>query len=110
MSLDYFERRKRGNIIHDSMPKLRYRKIYDDEGEEMRDGDEVIVNAEHERLIFFDDEGEISLENWNMDEDMILSIRKKSSGPDRYDDIEDPTIESADIPTPSNRGRRANII
>lgn len=91
------------------MPKLRYRKIYDDEGEEMLEGEEVIVNGEHERIIFFNDKGEISLENWNMDEDMIFSIRKKTGGGNRYDDIEDPTIDPVDVPTPSNRGRRTDI-
>lgn len=93
------------------MPKLSYRKIYDDEGDEMREGDEVIVNGEHERIIFFDDRGEISLENWDMDQNMIFSIRKKgSTGGDRYDDIEDPTIDPVDLPTPSNRGRRADVV
>jgi|GEM_PF-4446111 len=76
------------------MPRLTHRKIYDDEGEEMVEGCRVLVNGEHERLIHFDDDGQITLSDWKMDEDMIFSIQKLRD--DRHDDIDEPTVETHD--------------
>lgn len=94
------------------MPKLKYRKIYDDEGDEMMEGDEVLVNNEHERIIFFDDQGEISLENWNWEENMVFSIRKKQRPDDRYEDIDEPTLDDPRLPSTSQsqNGRRTDIV
>ena len=43
------------------MPKLTHRKIYDDDGEEMLEGSKVLVNGNFERILHFDENGEISL-------------------------------------------------
>ncbi len=76
------------------MPRLTHLKIYDDEGEEMLAGCRVLVNGEHERLIYFDDDKQITLSDWNMEEDTIFSIQKLRD--DRHDDFDEPNIETPD--------------
>lgn len=70
----------------------------------MFEGDLAIVNGEHERIIHFDDAGEIQLENWNWDTDFVFSIRKKNRD-DRYEDRDDPTLETPTIPASSPMGK-----
>jgi hypothetical protein len=96
------------------MPTIEYRKIYDDEGDELREGEIVIVNGEHERIVYFNDLGDISLENWNWVEDMVFSIRKKRSPDDRYGDLDEPHLDEPKPSVPSkgqqkDRGHLAHI-
>ena len=66
------------------MPKIKYRKIYDDDGNEMLEGSKVLVNSQHERILHFDTYGEIAIEDFHWDD--VETIEQMPD--DRYDGLE----------------------
>lgn len=72
------------------MPRLKYRKIYDDDGEEIRDGSLVLVNGTYERILHFDAAGEIALSGLPVGE-TVETIEKMPD--DRYREIDEGLIE-----------------
>ena len=52
------------------------RPVWDDDGEEMKVGDTVLVNGTHTGQVYFDENGQIAVTGWDMDEDLIFSIVK----------------------------------
>ena len=71
------------------MPKLLYRKIYDDDGEELREGSKVMVNGKFERILHFNSDGEITLEDFDFrDVETIEQIPD-----DRFGELKDSVIE-----------------
>ena len=81
------------------MPKLTHRKIYDDDGEEMLEGSNVLVNGKFERILHFDENGGIVLSDWHS-EDMIYSIEKVPDN--RFKEIEDSLIQEDKMATPKD--------
>lgn len=70
------------------MPKLAYRKIYDDDGNEMLEGSLVIVNGKFTRVLHFDSKDEIDIADFNWEDvETIEAIPD-----DRYEDIVDVSI------------------
>lgn len=59
------------------------RPIWDDDGEEMKAGDTVLVNGTHTGKVYFDEDGQIAVSGWNMNEDLIFSLEKASSQNDQ---------------------------
>lgn len=73
------------------MPKIKYRKIYDDDGDEMLEGSEVLVNDRWKCIIHFDEVGEIWLSDFPMEE--VETIQYLPD--DRCADIEDNIITTS---------------
>lgn len=75
-----------------TMPRLNHRIIYDDDGEPMKDGSQVLVNGKHKEIIHFNRDGEIEVSGWSLSMEEIETIEHLPD--DRFGVIEDDIIES----------------
>ncbi len=67
------------------MPKIQHRIIYDDDGNEMREGSLVLVNGRYKRVLHFDSSGQIDIEDFHWEDvETIYAIPD-----DRYGELED---------------------
>lgn len=75
------------------MPRISHRIIYDDDGEPMKDGSQVLVNGKYKEIIHFNSDGEIEVSGWSLYMDEIETIEQLPD--DRFGEIEDSIIETS---------------